>query len=141
MTAMRASIAGIPVPDDTGTVRVGTAQVALAGVTGYRIEDKVEEAPRLGNIIMLNLFVGLALGTLVGILSDQLSFRFYLAVVLFSLLAAAALDDLVRSCGLPRQRLFVVRGEAETLTFVTPDLRAMQRADATLARCGVPKVA
>ena len=122
-------------------IKVGTARLELGGVTSYRIEDRIEEGPRLGNVVMVNLFVGAMMAVLAGIFSEYLSPRFYLAVALFGLLAAAAIDDLIRSRGLSRQQLLVQRGDDESLVFVTPDPRAMRTAAAELDRRGVPRVA
>ena len=122
-------------------LQVGTATVSLRDVTGYRIEDRTEEGPRLGNLIMLNLFVGASLAVFAGIISDYLGARFYLALTLFVLLAVAALDDLVRSRGIARQRLFLTTARGETLAFVTPDALAMRLAAAQLDRHGLSRSA
>lgn len=120
-------------------IAVGTVFVRLDGVTGYRVEERNEEGARLGNIIMVNLFVGAAVAFLLGILSDYLTTRFYLAVMLFGLLAFAALDDLLRSRSLVLWRLFLHGPNGETLVMVTPDERAVRTVAAELDRRQVPQ--
>lgn len=121
-------------------IRVGASTVPLAGIISYRIDVKVEEAQRLGNIIMTNLYVGATLAFLVGILSDYLTSRFTLAVWLFGLLSAAAIDDLLRSKGLTLYRLLVQGPKGETLAYVTADAAMMERAALALDRL-LPRMA
>ena len=121
-------------------LQIGSVVVRLDGVTGYRIEEASEEGPRLGNMIMLNLFVGATVAFLLGILTDHLTSRFYLAVALFSLLSLAALDDVLRSRGLVLFKLFVLRAGAEKLDFVTPDVRLMRAVAAEFDRRQVPRI-
>jgi hypothetical protein len=119
---------------------VGNSEVPLAGMTAYRIDTRVEEAQRLGNIIMTNLYVGATLAFLIGILSEYLTSRFNLAVWLFGLLSAAAIDDLLRSKGLTLYRLLLQGPQGETLAFVTPDAAMMERAALAMDRL-LPRVA
>jgi hypothetical protein len=112
----------------------GVNRVALDGMTSYRIDTKVEEAQRLGNIIMTNLYVGATLAFLVGILSEYLTSRFNLAVWLFGLLSVAAIDDLLRSKGQTRYRLLLQGPAGETLAFATADATMMERAALAMDR-------
>ncbi len=113
---------------------VGAREVPLAGMTSYRIDTRVEEAQRLGNIIMTNLYVGATLAFLIGIMSEYLTSRFNLAVWLFGLLSVAAIDDLLRSKGLTLYRLLLQGPSGETLAFVTADAAMMERAALAMDR-------
>ena len=139
MPALSATVPQTELPD--ATLRLGANSIALDGVLGYRIEDLVEEGMRMGNIIMLNLFIGAVMALLVGIFAQYLVPRFYLAVGLFALLACAAADDLVRSRGLPRQRLYLLTQDGEKLVFVTPRPLAMQGVMRDLDRLGLQRFA
>jgi hypothetical protein len=116
------------------SISVGVKNVPLVGMTSYRIDTRVEEAHRLGNIIMTNLYVGATLAFLIGILSEYLTSRFNLAVWLFGLLSVAAIDDLLRSKGQTLYRLLLQGPKGETLAFVTSDAAMMERAALTLDR-------
>ena len=115
-------------------IHFGVSVVPLADVSSYRVDTKVEEGERLGNIIMVNLFVGATLAFLVGILATYLTSRFYLAVVLFGLLSASALDDLVRARGLKLYRLLLQRPKGEVLAYVTPDRHRIEAVTTALDR-------
>ncbi len=119
---------------------VGAAEVPLMGMTSYRIDVKVEEAHRLGNIIMTNLYVAATLAFLIGILSEYLTSRFNLAVGLFGLLSVAAIDDLLRSKGLTLYRLLLQGPQGETLAYVTADAAMMEKATLALDRL-LPRIA
>ncbi len=119
---------------------VGAARVPLTGMTSYRVDVKVEEGHRLGNIIVTNLYVAATLAFLIGILSEYLTSRFYLAVGLFGLLSFAAIDDLLRSRGLTLYRLLLQGPEGETLAYVTPDAGVMERATLALDQL-LPRIA
>ena len=119
---------------------VGAARVPLAGMASYRVDVKVEEGHRLGNIIMTNLYVAATLAFLIGILSEYLTTRFYLAVGLFGLLSFAALDDLLRSKGLTLYRLLLQGPSGETLAYVTADASVMERVAFALDRL-LPRIA
>ena len=121
-------------------IRVGACEVPLAGMTSYRIDVKIEEAHRLGNIIMTNLYVAATLGFLIGILSEYLTSRFNLAVALFGLLSAAAIDDLLRSKGLTLYRMLLQGPKGETLAYVTADGAMMEKAALALDRI-LPRIA
>lgn len=111
----------------TAALSVGAKSVPLAGATSYRIDIKFEEGHRLGNIIMSNLYVGATLIFLIGVLSEVLSTRFWLAVILFGMLSGTCIDDLLRSKGLKLYRLLVRRPDGETLAFVTSDAAVMEK--------------
>ena len=115
-------------------LQFGQGRVLLDDISAYRVDVKSEEGPRLGNIIMTNLFVAATMAFLIGILSEYLTSRFYLAVGLFGLLSAAAIDDLVRSRGLMLYRLLLQSPAGEKLAYITPDARQMQAVTAALDR-------
>ena len=117
-----------------GSFQFGQGRVPLHDISAYRVDVKSEEGPRLGNIIMTNLFVAATMAFLIGILSEYLTSRFYLAVGLFGLLSAAAIDDLVRSRGLTLYRLLLQSPAGEKLAYITPDARQMQAVTAALDR-------
>ena len=121
-------------------IRVGASSVPLAGATSYRIDVKVEEAHRLGNIIMTNLYVAATCAFLIGILSEYLTSRFNLAVGLFGLLSVAAVDDLLRSKGLTLYRLLLQGPKGEILAYVTADAAMMEKAALALDRI-LPRIA
>ena len=121
-------------------IRVGASSVALAGMTSYRIDVKVEEAQRLGNIIMTNLYIAATCAFLIGILSEYLTSRFNLAVGLFGLLSVAAIDDLLRSKGLTLYRMLLQGPKGETLAYVTADGAIMEKAAAAMDRI-LPRIA
>ena len=127
-------------PKTACALRVGAVVIDLANARAYRADEGREEGPRLGNIIMLNLCGGVALLFLLGILSEQLSTKFYLAVALFVFLALAALDDVLRSRGLRLFRLYIVRDSGEKLALVTPDIAVLRAVAAELDRRRLPLV-
>jgi Family of unknown function (DUF6232) len=122
------------------TIAVGAKRVPLQGMVSYRVDVKVEEGHRLGNIVISNLYVAATLAFLIGILDEYLPTRFYLAVTLFGLLSCAAIDDLLRSKGLTLYRLLLQAPGGETLAFVTPDGAVMERVTVALDRL-LPRVA
>jgi hypothetical protein len=121
-------------------ISVGAAEVPLAGMTSYRIDVRVEEAHRLGNIIMTNLYVAATLGFLIGILSEYLTSRFNLAVWLFGMLSVAAIDDLLRSKGQTLYRLLLQGPKGEMLAYVTSDAVMMEKAAGAMDRL-LPRIA
>lgn len=115
-------------------LQFGQGLVSLDTISAYRVDVKCEEGPRLGNIIMTNLFVAATLAFLIGIHTEYLTSRFYLAVGLFGLLSAAAIDDLVRSRGLTLYRLLLQSPTGEKLAYITPNASQMQAVTAALDR-------
>jgi Family of unknown function (DUF6232) len=111
---------------------LGPRVFRIADVQSCRIVEVTEQTQRQGNVLFLNLCIAAALYFYVPIVIGYWQPKFYLAVVLFSLLALAALDDIFRSNGLVAFRLLVTTADGEQVAHVTMDRLLAARLETAL---------